>query len=148
MNTSVRTKKQATAALEEEQLKHKLELYRSASKPQKSILKPSGNLPIALSAGRKGSLTGPDVYALPDPPITPKFTASHSTTASKSRGRPAEPCAVAAESHTHLQIILQKLMTVANSLANTGKIQEVICGNCVSECPSLTRCRPFKPSIK
>jgi len=123
MNSSVQ--QQTAAVLHEEELKQKLELFRSASKPQKSILKPSGNMPVAPAASKKDNFTRPDGKALLAQPITPKFKAPHST-ALKSCGRCTQPSTVAAESRSHLETILQKVLTTANSLANTGNLLEVM----------------------
>ena len=135
MNSSVQ--KQTAAALHEEELKQKLELFRSASKPQKSILKPSGNMPVAPAVSKKDIFTRPDGKALLAQPITPKFKAPHST-ALKSCGRCTQPSTVAAESRCHLETILQKVLTTANSLANTGNILEVM----LKSAPAYTQLSP------
>ncbi len=118
MSSFIRSK--TSADLEQEQLKLKLEQYRGSNKPQKSILKPSGSITVA--SARKDGNSNSIENTHPVLPITPKFKASDSITL-KSRSRPKEPSAVAAESH--LQAILQKVLTDANSLANIGSIQEV-----------------------
>ncbi len=131
MNSFIRTK--TSANLEQEQLKLKLEQYRGSNKPQKSSLKPSGSI-AAAPAIKDGNLHLNE-NTHPVLPITPKFRASDSN-ALKSRSRPKEPSAVAAE--CHLQAILQKVLTDANSLANIGKIQEVIWNDHLSSQRFLT----------
>jgi hypothetical protein len=123
MSSSIRTK--TSADTEQAQLKLKLERYRSNHNPQKSILKSGESAAAVLSAPQNASGTRifSNENAHPALAITPKFTAPDSST-SKLRSRPTEPNAVAAEGHLHT--ILQKVLTAANSLANTGKIQEVI----------------------
>jgi hypothetical protein len=120
MSASIRPPKMAD--LEEEQLKLRLEQYRSSNKPKKSILKLSGNNAVVACASKKVACSGADGSAHPLLSITPKFRSSHSD-ASKPRSRPSEPGATAAEHHLH--IILQKVMTDVNSLVNTGKIEQV-----------------------
>ena len=121
MSSSIRSKRMA--ALEEEQLKLKLEQYRSSNRPAKSILKPSGNATVASSVSHKFVCAG----ALKDPHmashITPKARASHGSS-STSSCEPGES-SVAAEER-HIRVLLQKVMTDVNSLANTCKIEEVI----------------------
>jgi hypothetical protein len=122
MISSIRNKTSADS--EQEQLKLKLEQYRCSNKPPKSILKPSGSGAAARTPASKSSLrTGSSENAHPVLPITPKFKATEMST-SKSRSRPTEPSAVAAESH--LQAIMKRILTDVNSLANTNKIQEVM----------------------
>ncbi len=120
MSGSIRPPKMAD--LEEEQLKLRLEHYRSSNKPKKSILKPSGNNSAVACVSKKVACSGADGSAHPLLSVTPKFRSSHSD-ASKPRSRPSEPSATAAEHHLH--IILQKVMTDVNSLVNTGKIDQV-----------------------
>jgi hypothetical protein len=104
--------------------------YRCSNKPPKSILKPGGSGAAVRTPASKSSLhTGCNENTHPVLPIAPKFKASEMST-SKSRSRPTEPSAVAAESH--LQAILKKILTDANSLANINKIQEVIRNVCSS----------------
>ena len=121
MSSSIRTKQMA--ALEEQQLKLKLEQYRSSNKPAKSILKPSGNVTVPSSASHKVVCAGAlrDSHMVSH--ITPKARASHSSS-STSRCEPGES-SVTAEKR-HIQVLLQKVMTDVNSLANTCKIEEVM----------------------
>jgi hypothetical protein len=128
MSSSIRNK--TSADFEQEQLKLKLEQYRCSNKPSKSILKPGGSGAAVITPASKRSLhTGCNENAHPVLPITPKFKATEMST-SKSRSRPTEPSAVAAESH--LQAILKKILTDANSLANINRIQEVASNVCSS----------------
>ena len=120
MSSSIRSKK--AAQLEEEQLKLKLEQYRSSHKPNKSILKPSGNTPTSASAFKRATSTGCDFSTHSLLSNTSNFRSSQSGIM-QSRRKPNEPSSAAAE--IHLQVILQKIMTDVNSLGNTSKINEV-----------------------
>ncbi len=111
------------AALDEQQLKLKLEQYRSSNKPAKSILKLSGNATVASSASHKVICASAPRDSHVVSHITPKATASHSSS-STSHCEPGDS-SVAAEER-HIQVLLQKVMTDVNSLANTCKIEEVI----------------------
>jgi hypothetical protein len=113
MSSSIRSKKMADT--DEEELKLKLERYRSGIKPNKSILKQSGNTPNEVNAFKKDICIKSDGH----PPSfrTSQLNIMHSCTTI------AKPSVSAADHHLH--ILLQKIMTDVNSLVNTNKIEEV-----------------------
>ena len=111
------------AELEEEQLKLKLEQYRSSNKPQKSILKPSGNTLAAASSLKKPDCSGSDGSNHALMSFATKFKSTQSDSVQSRANQPVEPSEAALQNH--LRIIMQKIMTDVNSLVNTGKIEEV-----------------------